>query len=311
MNFKKILFIIIFILCLPIIKVKASYNESSILYGNTCYQLIIDQHEIDNISPYKLSRLNDWKSIDSPITREEAITYIIQSYGVIPFDEFNYIWNDEKDQSLSYHNYIDFAYRLHITLGTGNNCFSPKEYITISDFKKLLKNTKVVENQLIPKYEMQYDSELCKVISAKYQLAISNLPDDIVDFFYNQKWEYRIMEYPYTKNNVLGVTSYKEKEIIQIGWYGKAILKPNLMDTTYHEFGHFIQYFTEIDASNVMSQEMDKLSTITGSYCKTDPDEYFAEAFSIYIKNPYVLKHICPNSYKLIDEALIIFRNII
>lgn len=316
MNFKKVLFTIIFILCLSITKTEASNINSSILYGNECYELLLEQHEIDNFSASYLSRLNNWKSIDSPITREEAITYIIQSYGIVPFDESNYIWNDEDIQSASYRQYIDYAYRLHITLGTGNNCFSPKEYITINDFKRLLSNAKKVENQLIPKYQMKYDTKICKIISAKYQIAISKIPKYIIDFFYSKNWTYRITPYPYKKNdeyhcNIIGATSKNNKEIIQVSWYGCPIKLSNLIDTTYHEFGHFIQYFVDVDASNIMLAEMDKLSTVTGSYCKTEPKEYFSEAFSIYIKNPTLLNNICPKSYQLIESVLIDFQNII
>ena len=77
------------------------------------------------------------------------------------------------------------------------------------------------------------------------------------------------------------------------------------MDTTLiHEFGHFVQYVTDTNINMEMNKELDRLVSITGTYCTTNDHEYFAEAFqAYYTKNNQLLEH-CPKTYEIVEEAI-------
>ncbi|NMA95328.1 MAG: hypothetical protein GX974_04740 [Clostridiales bacterium] len=78
-----------------------------------------------------------------------------------------------------------------------------------------------------------------------------------------------------------------------------------------HEVGHSIDYVlskgswlsTKRDFVNIYRQEKDKLYK-DSEYYRREPQEYFAEAFSDYIKEPYKVKHIAPLTYEYMRNLI-------
>ena len=78
-----------------------------------------------------------------------------------------------------------------------------------------------------------------------------------------------------------------------------------------HELGHFIWFEENICMSNdIMAEESDALRKISlSSYCETNIEEYFAEAFQCYYLEPYRLKNEAPKTFKFINEIVTNLEN--
>ena len=290
--------------------------DDEYLYAYEAYQILYLFHEVQGTSVNftNLSKLNNWAELNHKLTREEAAKYIIESFGYIPFDEDNYIWNDENKQHLEFRAYIDTCKRLGITMGIGNNCFGPTSLITENDFLTMLKRASEAETELSQYYKMSFNTNLCKVLSAKYQKSITLLPSFLVDYFYKNDWKFILSEFPYigspyingvgTPNySWIGATSYSRKTITVLTWYGNECAPIDSDSVTAHEFGHFLQKAAEIDSTEVMELEVEKLIPLAGDYCSTNSREYFASAYEEYIINKAEFRNNCPITYDLIIEA--------
>ena len=77
---------------------------------------------------------------------------------------------DEAEQNEIYRPYIDYAKRLGITLGVGENYFAPKRPITEQQLRTMLERANGIE----PIYPLSYDTPLYKILSA--DTFISYLP---------------------------------------------------------------------------------------------------------------------------------------
>lgn len=132
---------------------------------------------------------------------------------------------------------------------------------------------------LVVKTNMQMLSPTCWRMrnEAIYDLAI--LPQKYVDEFQRLGWSITIgtdmEEYEEDYPTAIGLTA------------GKRILLSNKLGDHYgnhtliHEMGHFVMRITglPIMLHDIKTLEEDGLASITGSYCKTNIQEYFAEAF--------------------------------
>ena len=283
-----------------------NHPDDGYVYPEECIRYLQLYHDItlgNETSPWRFSFLVDWNNTHNPLTREEALTYIIQSFGVAPLNEPDHIWADEESILFEYRPYIDYAYRLGITSGTGNNYFSPKSLITDSQFLTLLTNAHNIKEELIPTFNMTYESGYSQIASYKCQESMFQMPIEIINLFDRLGWTLNIKDYQLYNSSGeaeplwAGVTTYTYKKIdIKVAY---------LMDTTLiHEFGHFVQDVTDTDIKMEMNEEVDSLVSIAGTYCTTNDHEYFAEAFqAYYTKNAKLLKH-CPKTYKVVEEAI-------
>ena len=308
--------------CEEILKSNWGYSSHSFndgyLYGDMCYTILAAYHEVDLKSfPYTWYKvLNKYKTNNSSkVTRENAIKYIIESFGIVPFNYEDHIWADENLQSEDNKKYIDYAYYLGIISGTGDNYFNPQEYITCKDFYTMLKNTDSIKTMIEPEYNFYYENNFTRMISSKFQKAMHNIPENIRNSFYNNGWNYYLMEYPYRDNffcedndpeyTILGTTSKYRKNIQQVVWY-ETYYHKDTVSTLYHEMGHYTYYLYSLNEEDIEKiKEEESLIEVTGDkYCKTSEKEYFAEAFCEYITNPNELSENCPQTYKFIDNLL-------
>ena len=283
-----------------------NHPDDGYVYPEECIRYLQLYHDVtlgNETSPWRFSFLVDWNNTHNPLTREEALTYIIQSFGVAPLNEPDHIWADEESIQFEYRPYIDYAYRLGITSGTGNNSFSPKALITDSQFLTLLTNAHNAKEELIPTFNMTYESGYSQIASYKCQESMFQMPIEIINLFDRLGWTLNIRDYQLYNSSGeaepswAGVTTYADKKIdIKVAY---------LMDTTLiHEFGHFVQDVTDADIELVMNEEVDSLVSIAGAYCTANDHEYFAEAFqAYYTKNSRLLEH-CPKTYEVVEEAI-------
>lgn len=283
-----------------------NHPDDGYVYPEECIKYLQLYHDVtlgNETSPWRFSFLIDWNNTHNPLTREEALTYIIQSFGVAPLNEPDHIWADEENIQFEYRPYIDYAYRLGITGGTGNNIFSPKALITDSQFLTLLTNAHKVKDELIPTFNMTYESGYSQIASYKCQESMFQMPIEIINLFDRLGWTLNIRDYQLYNSSGeaepswAGVTVYADKKI--------DIKVTHQMDTTIiHEFGHFVQDVTDTDIKIEMNEEVDNLASIAGSYCRTNDHEYFAEAFqAYYTKNAQLLEY-CPKTYEAVEEAI-------
>ena len=283
-----------------------NHPDDGYVYPEECIRYLQLYHDVtlgNETSPWRFSFLLDWNNTHNPLTREEALTYIIQSFGVAPLNEPDHIWADEESILFEYRPYIDYAYRLGITSGTGNNSFNPKALITDSQFLALLTNAHNVKEELIPTFNMTYESGYSQIASYRCQETMFQMPIEIMNLFNRLGWTLNIRDYQLYNSSGeaepswAGVTTYADKKIdIKVAY---------LMDTTLiHEFGHFVQDVTDTDIKMEMNEEVDNLVSIMGTYCTTNDHEYFAEAFqAYYTKNDKLLEY-CPKTYKVVEEAI-------
>lgn len=132
---------------------------------------------------------------------------------------------------------------------------------------------------LVEKTNMQMLSPTCWRMrnEAIYDLAI--LPQKYVDEFQRLGWSITIgtdmEEYEKTHPTAIGLTT--EKRILLSNKLGDHYGNHTLI----HEMGHFVMRVTglSIMLHDIKTLEEDGLASITGSYCKTNIQEYFAEAF--------------------------------
>lgn len=132
---------------------------------------------------------------------------------------------------------------------------------------------------LVEKTNMQMLSPTCWRMrnEAIYDLAI--LPQKYVDEFQRLGWSITIgtdmEEYEADFPTAIGLTA--EKRILLSNKLGDHYGNHTLI----HEMGHFIMRVTglSIMLHDIKTLEEDGLASITGSYCKTNIQEYFAEAF--------------------------------
>ena len=95
----------------------------------------------------------DYLTLDAEtMTREAAVTAVVRSFGVYPADEADYVWADEGAQGEQYRPYIDYARRVGITVGVGENRFAPDRPVTVWELRTMLERADGIE----PEYPLSY-----------------------------------------------------------------------------------------------------------------------------------------------------------
>ena len=108
------------LLCVP------AYAEGSGLSMDEAMSIILDHHGVETEMD-----VADYLTLDAKtMTREAAVAAVVRSFGVYPADEPDHVWADEGAQGEQYRPYIDYARRMGITVGVGENQFAPKQLVT-------------------------------------------------------------------------------------------------------------------------------------------------------------------------------------
>lgn len=248
----------------------------------------------------------DYLTLDADtMTREAAVTAVVRSFGVYPADEPDYVWADEAEQSEAYQLYIDYAKRMGITEGVGENRFAPARPVTEWELRTMLERANGIE----PEYHLSYDPSFCKLLSADIQMGLSLVPDFIVNDFYSEGRMITATVNPIVINN--GVTLSKQ----YIGWIqyeGDMWLSVTCRGhpcydqsmTAIHEMGHYLGHRTELLNRYSVAAERDWLMDFFRDYCNESSHEFFADSFVVYTLWPEELATNAPTTYKHIERCL-------
>lgn len=138
---------------------------------------------------------------------------------------------------------------------------------------------------------------------------IDKVPDSVLDMLKEEGYSIFLSAQPgsaYGIKYIDGITDTTQNVIVVKNYKGK------FRKSVVHEIGHALDdclNFPSKSESFDLVYEAEKDSIIvTGvdnpSYCKQSPQEYFAEAFQMYIYNPEVLKSSVPDTYEFISNIM-------
>ncbi len=288
-------------------------TDDTILTPTQAYTIIFLYHKIPLTYFENDIRILKWNTKAQYANREYVLQAVLQSFGVVPYNEIDYKWKDENEQSTECSEYIDLAYRIGITYGIGDNTFLPKGTVTKNNILAFLdrceqQKTHLEEEILFP---IQYSNDYTKFLSSPILSAIYSLPEYVWQDFIASGWKYRIIEFPcditipgIKTEAIVGYTSDYTKTCVQLA-YGKNHEVLELPRHAVHEFGHYINDTTTGDIDKtIREKESPTLKLYQGSYCETNKYEYFAEAFEAYIFEGEKIREKLPDTYKFIDNSL-------
>lgn len=248
----------------------------------------------------------DYLTLDAEtMTREAAVTAVVRSFGVYPADEQDYVWSDEDEHGEQYRPYIDYAKRMGITDGVGENCFAPSRPVTEWELRTMLNRADGIQ----PKYSMVYNSSLCKLLSAETQRGLSLVPDFLVDKFYQ---EGRVI---HTTGTPIVLPNGSHLSYQYAGWiqYDGDIWLSVECDgepyshqdrTAIHEIGHYLGYRAALLDRNTVPEEREWLIRRYRKYCNENNHEFFADSFVAYILWPEEMAANAPTVYQHIETCL-------
>lgn len=239
------------------------------------------------------------------MTREAAVTAVVRSYGVYPVDEQDHVWKDEAEQEDKYSQYIDYAKRMGITEGVGENCFAPSRPVTEWELRTMLNRA----NGIQPEYPLSYDSSLCKLLSAETQRGLSLIPDFLVDKFYQEGRVIHTTGTPIVLPNgsclsdlYAGWIQYEGDMWLSVECDGEPYSHQDR--TVIHEIGHYLGHRTVLLDRNTLPEERDWLAHRYRRYCNKNNHEFFADSFVAYILWPEEMASNAPTVYKHIETCL-------
>lgn len=252
---------------------------------------------------------------DAALTREEAAVLLVNSTGVIQWDQNDISFPDRNDVSPEYVNAIDCALNLGLMEGDEDGQFNPQDTMSRAEACRMILNMQekgpIDCNVLAPSTLVNLNIEYIGQDTSKYTFpALNNLrkvPMPILEDFVEQGWTLTFttdigIRYP-NYSYAVGLTSANNKEIEVKVQSNSAMLDRG---TIVHEFGHYL-FNIMLDEDTRMSfnaaydTEAEAMEEITSrSYCKTSVGEFFAEAFKAYILyEPFGDK--APMTYSLLE----------
>lgn len=287
-------FIVSILLCI------SAYAEEP-LSINDAMDIILDYHNIETSMD-----VSDYLTLDAlTITREAAITAVIRSYGVYPSDEPDYIWADEVEQSEIYKPYIDYAKRMGIVVGTGDNFFTPKQIVTKNELLIMLTRADGIN----PQYKISYDYPICKLLSADIQKGLSEVPIFLLESFYSEGRTITATTNPIIRNNRITVPSkytgwiqYEGDMWLSVDFHNHPTYDQEWV--TIHEIGHYLGHRTKLLNRYSIPGELNWLKEFSGNYCSESNHEFFAESFATYILFQEELGLNAPTIYNHINNCL-------
>ena len=238
------------------------------------------------------------------MTREAAVTAVVRSFGVYPADEPDHVWADERAQGEQYRPYIDYARRMGITVGVGENQFAPKQLVTEWELRTMLERADGIE----PKYQLKYDSSLCKLLSADIQRGLSMAPTFLVDSFYEEGRTITATTNPIVRNGAqlseryIGWIQYEGNMWLAVTYRGHPCYGQDM--TAVHELGHYLCHRTELLNRFSVEEERDWLMDFFRDYCNESNHEFFADSFVAYLLWPEEMQSNMPTVYTHIEKCL-------
>ena len=282
-------------LCVPV------HAEDNGLSMDEAMSIILEHHGV--VTDMDVA---DYLTLDAEtMTREAAVTAVVRSYGVYPADEPDYVWADEDEQDEAYRPYIDYAQRMGITAGVGENCFGPDRTVTEWELRAMLDRADGIQ----PEYPMVYDSPVYQLLSAETQRGLSSVPNFLVDMFYQEGRVIHAAGNPIVMPNGSNLSG-QYAGWIQLG--GDVWLSVEVGNAPYwyqceaaiHELGHYLGYRTALLDRNRLPEERDWLIRRYRSYCNESNHEFFADSFVAYILWPEELLENAPTVYAHIEACL-------
>ena len=282
-------------LCVP------AHAEDSVLSMDEAMEIILEHHSVETEMD-----VSSYLTLDAEaMTREAAVAAVIRSYGIYPADEADYVWADEGVQGEQYRPYIDYARRMGITVGVGENQFAPKQLVTEWELRTMLDRADGIQ----PEYPLAYDSPLCRLLSAETQRGLSLIPDFFVDKFYQ---EGRVIHATGTPIILPNGSSLSDQYVGWIQYEGDVWISVECDGDPYshqdrtsiHELGHYLGYRTALLDRNRVPEERDWLIRRYRPYCNENNHEFFADSFTAYILWPAELQENAPTVYAHIEACL-------
>lgn len=282
-------------LCVP------AHAEDSVLSMDEAMEIILEHHSVETDMD-----VSGYLTLDSDaMTREAAVTAVVRSYGIYPAHEADYVWADEGEQDEVYRPYIDYARRVGITAGVGENRFGPARPVTAWELRTMLDRADGIQ----PEYPLAYDSPLCRLLSVETQRGLSLIPDFLVDKFYQ---EGRVIHATGTPIILPNGSSLSDQYVGWIQYEGDVWLSVEVGNAPYwyqyeaaiHELGHYLGYRTALLDKNRVPEERDWLILRYRPYCNENNHEFFADSFTAYILWPAELQENAPTVYAHIEACL-------
>ena len=239
------------------------------------------------------------------MTREAAVTAVVRSFGVYPADEPDRLWADEAEQDEAYRPYIDYAQRMGITEGVGGNRFAPACPVTAWELRTMLARADGIE----PKYQLKYDSSLCKLLSADIQRGLSMSPAFLVDSFYEEGRTITATTNPIVRDDgailperYIGWIWYEGDMWLAVTCRGHPCYDQDM--AAIHELGHYLGHRTKLLNRYSVAPERDWLMEFFRDYCNESNHEFFADSFVAYILWPEEMTANAPTVYRHIETCL-------
>lgn len=282
-------------LCVP------AHAEDSVLSMDEAMDIILEHHSVETDMD-----VSGYLTLDSDaMTREAAVTAVVRSYGVYPVDEPDHLWADEDEQDEAYRPYIDYAKRMGITAGVGENRFAPTRPVTAWELRTMLERADGIE----PEYPLVYDAPIYQLLSVETQHGLSLVPNFLVDRFYQ---EGRVI---HAAGNPIVMSNGSHLSGQYAGWIqfdGDVWLSVEVGNAPYwyqceaaiHELGHYLGYRTALLDRNRVPEERDWLIHRYRKYCNESNHEFFADSFVAYILWPEELLENAPTVYAHIEACL-------
>lgn len=250
--------------------------------------------------------VTDYLTLDAEtMTREAAVTAVIRSFGVYPADEPDHLWADEAEQGEQYRPYIDYARRMGITVGVGENQFAPKQLVTEWELRTMLERADGIE----PEYPLSYESPICKLLSADIQRGLSMAPAFIVDGFYGEGRTITATTNPIVRDDgavlperYIGWIWYEGDMWIAVDCHGHPCYDQCM--AVIHELGHYLGHRTKLLNRYSVAPERDWLMEFFRDYCDESNHEFFADSFVVYILWPEEMAANAPTVYRHIETCM-------
>lgn len=152
------------------------------------------------------------------------------------------------------------------------------------------------------------DEETAATRKQEAEAALSSVDQKLLDNFAEGGFKIVLMDVDSYKETWMLNWKQETKSVACYSNYRKMILSTRTtVDTLAHELGHhlFAMVGDEAEYTPMYQSEMDGVCKAAKSkYGKTSFQECFAEAYSVYVMEPEVLKTNAPQNYAYIETLL-------
>lgn len=291
------LFLLTLLCCLTV----TVHAETNIQTVSEAMGIILAHHGVETEMD-----VSSYLTLDAEaMTREAAVTAVVRSFGVYPADEPDHVWADEAEQSEAYRPYIDYARRMGITEGIGENCFAPSRPVTEWELRTMLERADGIE----PEYPLSYESPICKLLSADIQRGLSMAPAFIVDGFYGEGRTITATTNPIVRDDgavlperYIGWIWYEGDMWLAVTFRGHPCYDQDM--AAIHELGHYLGHRTKLLNRYSVAPERDWLMEFFRDYCNESSHEFFADSFVAYILWPEEMAANAPTVYRHIETCM-------